>query len=323
MKKLIKKIFYAVAKRSTFVRSWLAFIFPSYVSITKDALYADFLGKYIQVLYPSESLNQKLFYNIGAGNQRSELDIWQYIDLKSDSYDSSGIDIFFNLESLEQIPLDSNHAEVVFNSFVIEHISVAATKNLCREAFRILKKGGVFHSKVHSFEYGRRLLSHNIISPRVPFFVRETREQIDDFLQKHRGQVHAFFDQKKRYVVQSIKKKEERLIFSSADAFLYHNASAAIDNLHNKVEGTFENMKSLDDKAFFDRLQTYIEPAKRLPHQHNADYFGKDDLLDFIKGLGFSEVYFTQTYQSISPVLWEEKLNPFHAGFSFSIEAIK
>ena len=46
-------------------------------------------------------------------------------------------------------------------------------------------------------------------------------------------------------------------------------------------------------------------------------------MLQYIKGLGFKDVYFTQAYQSVSPALWEEELNPVHKGFLFSIEAVK
>jgi len=75
---------------------------------------------------------------------------------------------------------------------------------------------------------------------------------------------------------------------------------------------------------FFETLQQqYVNQKTRQPHQHNADFFSQNDLMDYIKGVGFSEVSLTQPYQSVAPVLWEDILNPVHQGFVFAIEAIK
>jgi len=57
-------------------------------------------------------------------------------------------------------------------------------KNLCKEAFRILKKGGIFHSKVHCFDYAYSLFVNNLISPKIPFECRESNDALDDFLKK-------------------------------------------------------------------------------------------------------------------------------------------
>ena len=91
-------------------------------------LYDSYLKDYILNFYSKESIEGKKFFNIGAGNQRSDYDFWSYIDLGSDNYNNTGIDISFDLESLKPLPIQDNYAEVVFNSFVIEHISVEATK---------------------------------------------------------------------------------------------------------------------------------------------------------------------------------------------------
>ena len=92
--------------------------------------------------YESSSLKEKKFYNIGAGHQRSHYPYWTYIDLLSDSYQNNQPDIPFNLESLEKLPLPDDQAEIVYNSYLMEHISWAASKNLIHEAYRILRPGG-------------------------------------------------------------------------------------------------------------------------------------------------------------------------------------
>ncbi|MEA4919255.1 class I SAM-dependent methyltransferase [Proteiniphilum sp.] len=285
----------------------------------------DFLKQYIHNLYSDESIKEKRFYNIGAGSQRSKFDFWTYIDLETSKYSKKGIDIFYDLESLSPIPVPDDHAEVVFNSFVIEHISMEATKNLCREAFRMLKKGGVFHSKVHCYEYAYRLYNHKLISPKIPFECRESNELLDDFLKKYNGRVKAFFNDKNEYVFKSLSDSEE-LIFNAENSFIYHNATAALDNLSKGSSNIRELLETKDKKdiaSFYENVLGYVDKNKKEPHQHNANYFSKEDLFSFMKDVGFSEVYFTQPYQSISPTLWEDKLNPVHMGFLFSIEAIK
>ncbi|MDD3741491.1 MAG: class I SAM-dependent methyltransferase [Bacteroidales bacterium] len=290
-------------------------------------LYDNFLEDYIYNYYAASSLSEKKFYNVGAGNQRSNFNFWTYIDLDTNHYNKSGIDINYDLESLKPLPLEDNSAEIVFNSFVIEHISVEATKNLCKEAYRVLKKGSVFHSKVHCYDYSYKLLKKGLITPKVPFECRESNDLITDILKKYKGKVKAYFDESNNYVVSSIKNPEDRIVFTPGSAFLYHNADAAVDNICNIPEGADAVLNSIEadtpEKFYKVIRDQYIDQSKKQSYQHNADYFSKEDLFSFIKELGFTEVYFTQPYQSVSPALWEESLNNIHKGFIFSIEAVK
>ncbi len=309
------------------LRKMLLFFFPSSALLNRIGLQENFLGAYIRSYYPAESIRDRRFYNIGAGSQRSRYPLWSYVDLRESDYDKVGIDVFFDLEALEPMPLEPGKAEVVFSSFVIEHISVAATKNLCREAFRVLRPGGVFHSKVHSYEYGYQLWKKGLISSKVPFDARESSALVDAFIKKHRGKVIGGFTPEKGYVLSATDGSGEELCFSPADMFLIHNATTAWQRLKREGTDTQALLEAIDGgttEEFFGRLQQrYVDGATRQPHQHNADYFSKEELFDYIKGLGFSEVYFTQPYQSMAPVLWEEVLNPLHAGFLYAIEAVK
>ncbi|HOZ31229.1 MAG TPA: class I SAM-dependent methyltransferase [Bacteroidales bacterium] len=290
-------------------------------------LYDSFLKEYVYSYYPATSIEEKRFFNIGAGNQRSKFNIWTYIDLDTKHYSQSGIDINYDLESLKPLPLQDNSAEVIFSSFVIEHISVDATKNLCTEAFRVLKKGGVYHIKVHCYDYSYKLFKRGLVTPKVPFECRESDDLITDFLRKYKGKVKAYFDESNNYVVSSIKNPEDRIVFTPGLAFLYHNADAAVDNICNMPEGADAVLNSIESdnpEQFYKIIRDkYIDQSKKQSYQHNADYFSKENLFKFIKNLGFTEVYFTQPYQSVSPALWEDELNNIHKGFVFSIEAIK
>jgi len=123
-----KFILSLIIKHSKFGRKLLGFLFPHNPFIKKKLMEKEYLEKYIRNYYSNESIKERKFYNLGAGSQRSNFDFWTYIDLESSKYSKKGIDIFYDLESLSTIPIEDNYAEVVFNSFVIEHISVDATK---------------------------------------------------------------------------------------------------------------------------------------------------------------------------------------------------
>jgi len=327
MKNKLRNLFIRILPHFPFLRKVLLKLFPSNCLLNRQVLRENFLGDYIQSHYDKETLRQKRFYNIGAGSQRSRFPIWSYIDLKESLYDKQGIDIFYDLESGKPLPLEDNKAEVIFSSFVIEHISVAAAKNLCREAFRALKPGGVFHSKVHAYEYGFKLWKKGLISPKIPFECRESSDMVDTFIKKHKGKIRAFFDPSKGYVLQSIKLPGDEIAFSADDMFLLHNATTAWQRLHAQGSDSKTVLAGIGTNSmqdFFGTLQQqYVNQQTRQPHQHNADFISQNDLMDYIKGTGFSEVYLTQPYQSVAPVLWEDILNPIHQGFVFAIEAIK
>jgi SAM-dependent methyltransferase len=327
MKNKLKDRFIRILPHFPFFRKVLLKLFPTSGLLNRQILQENFLGDYIQSHYDQGSLIQRRFYNIGAGSQRSRFPIWSYIDLKESLYDKQGIDIFYDLESGKPLPLEDNKAEVIFSSFVIEHISVAATKNLCSEAFRALKPGGVFHSKIHAYEYGYKLWKKGMISPKIPFECRESSDLVDAFIKKHKGKIRPFFDPSKGYVFQSIKKPADEISFSPDDMFLLHNATTAWQRIHAQGSDSKAVLAGIEGNSmqeFFHILQQqYINQETRQPHQHNADFLSQDDLADYIKGIGFSEVYLTQPYQSVAPVLWEDILNPVHQGFVFAIEAIK
>ena len=82
-------------------------------------LKSEHLKLYIDNFYDEASLIEKKFYNIGAGSQRSEFDIWIYLDLESDSYSNEGIDLFYDLKSSTALPIADKNAEVIFSSFVL------------------------------------------------------------------------------------------------------------------------------------------------------------------------------------------------------------
>lgn len=93
--------------------------------------------------FPQESLINRRFYNIGAGEFHHPY--WTNVDLANKWYQQVQKQPFLNydLMALSPLPIASGTAELFYCCHVIEHISDEAVTNLCKEAYRCLKPGGV------------------------------------------------------------------------------------------------------------------------------------------------------------------------------------
>jgi len=291
-----KQFISMLLNRFQWLRKIALFLFPKNISLQLKVMELNFLKEMIYNHYSEESINNKRFYNVGAGNQRSKYNIWTYLDLEHSEYNKDGVHIHYDLESLKPLPLSKNKAEVVLNSFVMEHISVKATKHFCKESLRVLKKGGVFHSKVHCYDYAVHLLKRNLISPKVPYECRESSAAVRQFLSKYKNKVKTFFNANNEYVIQSIHKPHDQLIFNAYNSFMYQYATAAMDAFQEKPEALEEKLNRLQNtgnRNLYHELKSIIQDHQTKPHQHNADYISKYELFWYLKSLGFSEVYFT------------------------------
>jgi hypothetical protein len=94
-------------------------------------------------IFSKDSLDNKRFYNVGSGSFYHPY--WTSLDYVSEWY--SGIQtkiIPIDLMKMGPLPIDSETAEIIYTSHTIEHITNEAVQNLCIEAFRCLKEGGIF-----------------------------------------------------------------------------------------------------------------------------------------------------------------------------------
>ena len=97
------------------------------------------------ILYHEESIQNKRFYNIGAGSFFHPF--WTNLDLKSEWYADAQKNIEFvnfDLFSLQSFPIKTETAELVYSSHVVEHLTNKAVQNMFNEAYRILKPNGIF-----------------------------------------------------------------------------------------------------------------------------------------------------------------------------------
>ena len=92
--------------------------------------------------FSSESIENKRFYNIGAGSFQHSA--WTNIDYETDHYKSKQRKGFlhYNLMELAPLPIESDSAEIIYSSHTIEHVDDAAVLNMIKESYRVLKPGG-------------------------------------------------------------------------------------------------------------------------------------------------------------------------------------
>jgi hypothetical protein len=94
-------------------------------------------------LYDAGTLQRKPFYNVGAGAFYHPY--WTNLDFVSDWYgDVQQHIVPFDLMKLEPLPVEDGSAKVIYTSHTIEHVKEAAVRNLFREAYRALERGGIF-----------------------------------------------------------------------------------------------------------------------------------------------------------------------------------
>jgi predicted SAM-dependent methyltransferase len=110
-------------------------------------------------LYGSDSVKNRRFYNISAGAYKGfggglHHPCWTNIDVdkswKNDKYFPNTpefnpeFDIAHDLLSVKPIPVETSSAELIHSRFAVDRITDEAARYFFNEAYRILKKGGLF-----------------------------------------------------------------------------------------------------------------------------------------------------------------------------------
>jgi len=94
--------------------------------------------------YSEESLINKAFYNVGAGDFSHRY--WTNIDYSTEWYANKQTVPFININLMEEpdLPIKSDSAELFYTSHTIEHLTDSAIIKLFKEVYRSLKKDGLF-----------------------------------------------------------------------------------------------------------------------------------------------------------------------------------
>lgn len=247
----------------------------------------DDVDRYLEI-YEKESVLQKKFYNIGAGGFNHP--VWTNVDYYSDWYSDNRKNtkggIQYDLLSLEKIPIETESAEIVYTSHVLEHVTDEAAQNALNESFRILKKGGG---------------------------IRITTPNIDLAYNAFRNKDRYFFLDMNN--LESLKKFGEEVIKPRHDAsieqlFLWFFAlsTSALHNFGAKEKINDKKLNELFSKMDLELVLNYctsrcpLEIQKKFPGNH-INWFNFEKISKMLKTAGFQKIYTSQYGQSIFPIL--------------------
>lgn len=242
-----------------------------------------------QRLYSSESINNKRFYNVGAGAFNHSY--WTNIDFASDWHKANNEQtlkgINYDLFSCLPIPVESNVAEVVYSSHTIEHVNDTAVQNLFNEAYRMLKPGGFFR----------------IATPDIDIEYRAYIENDRDYFYWL-----DYYSSEKDYKRVNLRKplNEE----TTAQVFLENFASQASEiPLHGSDKRiSDEELKNLFASKSFEDAMNYctslcsVDIQKKNPGNH-INWFNQKKLFNMLTKAGFKTMYRSAYGQSFCPIL--------------------
>lgn len=240
-------------------------------------------------LYPQESIDNKRFFNIGAGEFCHPC--WTCIDRSLDWFNKNshgtGAAISYDLFSNEPLPAASGTIELVYISHTLGHVDDTAVRNVFRESFRILKPGGR---------------------------IRVVTEDMDLFYQAWKDQDHHFFYWKNWKSVNSdFRKYGLKMPLREAtitQVFLEEFAASASEIAD---EGGTERISDEKFKELFSTLpmdQAFDYCVARCPKAlqekypfRHMNWFNEAKLKRLLTDAGFGEVYRSSYLQSRAAVL--------------------
>lgn len=239
-------------------------------------------------LYGKDSVENRRFYNIGAGSFRHPA--WTNVDHESEWYaehQRSGVDISWDLMSESPLALEAGVAELAYSSHTVEHVTDAAAQNMFNEVHRILKPNGTF---------------------------RVTMPNIDLHYRAYRDNDRDFFYRIKHY---SRPKDYQRAMYdrplgdaSIQQLFLVHfafNASVLhVDGAKKRIEDAeldriFSEMR-YEEALDYCVSRCCLEIQKKYPGNH-FNWWNEGKVIRMLRAAGFAEVFRSAYGQSRVPVL--------------------
>lgn len=273
----------------------------------------------ISDFYKTESIKQKRFYSFGAGNQRFKDKFWTYVDAPQSGYRSSGIDIEYIIDSVKPFPKSIEKAEVIFSSYLLEHLEVDAVRNYFKNAYQALNNGGVLYSVIHDFDYGFNLVKKGLIDLKTPLENRGARNRLLEALSGRMRKVEI-----QDGTMHMLDSRNNVFCLDYVDTFVLHHCESLFDkkNYQEGIKPVLVDM--LENDASINDVYEYLNSCVTIRefHQHNADYYPKQLMIRDLENLGFREVRLVSIGQSSSPAIWNLNISH-HYGFNFAIEAIK
>jgi predicted SAM-dependent methyltransferase len=263
-----------------------------------------------QAQFERKSLDERRFYNIGAGGFSHPY--WTNVDLDSEWYavnrkqTISGIQ--HDLLSLEPLPIEDESAEVVYSSHTIEHITDAAALKLIFEAHRILKSGGYLRLTTPNIELDYRAYQAD---DRAYFYWIESYSIPANWQRAH-------------YVgpLKSASTAQVFLAHFATSVSLLHQDGASERIGDDKLAQLFRDLPFSEALDYCTR-RCPVEVQRRYPGNH-INWWSKEKLFRMLREAGFSSARLSGYGQSFSPIL--RNTNYFdntHPRISLYVEAVK
>jgi len=257
--------------------------------------------------YEEKSLENKKFYNIGAGSFYHQY--WTNIDYSSEHYKMMQKEGFinYNLMELRPLPIEENSAEIIYSSHTIEHISDEAILNMMKESYRVLKNGGCIRLTTPDAKLEYEAYRKNDLS----FW----HWQILYYSRKEKWEPHF-----KKSLSQA----------SIEQLFLHHFASqlTQIDNddspekkySDSEIKNIFEKKSMEDGLDFFTKQCSFNE---KYPGNH-INWWNYEKVERMLKEVGFKTIYRSGYGQSnFAPLRDVSLFDSTHPTISLYVEAVK
>lgn len=259
-------------------------------------------------VYPTESLERRAFYNFGAGNWRHRY--WTNVDYDSDyyGYRSDLIDIHWDIVSGEPVEIESNSAELVYCSHTVEHLLDEHVAHMLREAYRILKPGGVIR----------------VTTPNAALFYWALKKR-DVYFNFHYGHDFPFGAGDHTYSVErmpiwAVNEIATQLV-QGVDGELRTGAKL-LENVA-AIERIFDESESMEDAFRTICGMIDFEHQRKVPGQH-VNWWTNEKMADAYRAAGFAHVVPNVVGGSIAPVMRDtRKFDIVDPTFSIFVDAVK
>lgn len=242
--------------------------------------------------YPKQSLADRRFYNVGAGQFRHPY--WTNIDHGTDYYDAYLKKFPFidhDLMALKPFQIESESAEIVYTSHTIEHISNEAAQKVFDEAHRILRPGGAFRLTTPDADLG--------------FAAYKARDRLFWYWTQFRG---AEIEQ----------------------LFLHHYASQVTaidpDTTPKKKYSSREIAEVLASRSLPEALDFFTSQCAFNPQcaGNHINWWTMDKAAQFLRRAGFTTIYRSAYTQSrFAPLRELPWFDSTHPAISLYVEAVK
>jgi predicted SAM-dependent methyltransferase len=239
--------------------------------------------------YPTESLSEKRFYNIGAGDFHHPF--WTNVDGGNDYRVNwkgkvSGT-IEHDLFDHQPLPVPDNSAELVYTSHTIEHVDDKSVEFLLADCFRMLKPGGTIR----------------IVTPDIDLSYQAWRRKDRSF----------FYWIGDEYVNKNLEKQclnTPLLIASTAQIWLEEFAAGAsqITTVGGPKRLSDQDLEELFTKMPYENALNYctslcsVEQQKLYPFRH-MNWFNANKMHRMLSHAGFKTVRKSAYLQSYIPVM--------------------